>query len=159
MSITSFVGANKQVEFISGCAGAGNNSVFTANIGTQDITTDGNGSGGAITLTAAAGANCPGINSLTIIGGTQYAVGDRITIGRTALADASNWTAGAPGTIYITDVQLQVIPSNITSDNLVMILQLELILVLQLLIVLYQDHKQVIILMKKVKLDLQHLHL
>ena len=83
------------VQYIQGCSGQGGSVTFSATIGTQDITTDGNGSGGTITFVTSVGANCPGIVSFTITGGSGYAIGDKITIGKTAGLDSNNYSGGS----------------------------------------------------------------
>jgi hypothetical protein len=118
MSFVSPGGTPPTVQFIQGCSGQGGSVTFSATIGTQDITTDGNGSGGTIEFVTTVGANCPGIVSFTITGGTGYAIGDKITIGKTAGLDAGNYSGGsAPSAGQYVIIIVQVTNSDIIDSR------------------------------------------
>ena len=77
-----------------------------------------NGTGGSITILTNGALTCPGWQGtgygITISGGSGYEVGDRIYITKTALLNSSYWNGAAVPT-GISDIILQVIPSNIES--------------------------------------------
>ena len=121
-SLNMFIRNINQVEVIqAGCSATPTTEQFGpggVTIGsTADVTTNSvNGTGGSITILTNGTLTCPGWQGkeygITISGGSGYEVGDQITIGKAALLNSSYWNGAAvpPG---VTDIILQVIPSNI----------------------------------------------